>query len=302
MNRKAFTLIELLVVIAIIAILAAILFPVFAQAKQAAKKVSDLSNNKEIDLGIIMYTNDYDDTVCPVGQQNWSWPRYQYISWKDVVLPYIKSGGKPMLANGAAYTGNSTGDAGIFGSPTWSFNWASDATTGDDETANMFGDATTRFPRAYSLNDVAGYNEFGSPGGMPWVEWWPWSSPANGGGGGNMTSFTNPAGTMLVGPTEDPYPNISPEKMCYGCSSGGQDQNACAENNPNLTVIRSVGGALINIAYFDGHAKSINGYQSLTVDVWDAFQSAAYSASDPSNWPGRIQIAEYMKGYSEWNP
>jgi prepilin-type N-terminal cleavage/methylation domain-containing protein len=59
---KAFTLIELLVVIAIIAILAAILFPVFAQAKVAAKKAVDQSNVKQITLGTIMYTNDYDDT------------------------------------------------------------------------------------------------------------------------------------------------------------------------------------------------------------------------------------------------
>jgi prepilin-type N-terminal cleavage/methylation domain-containing protein len=59
--RKAFTLIELLVVIAIIAILAAILFPVFAQAKEAAKKSASLSNVKQTALGIILYTSDYDD-------------------------------------------------------------------------------------------------------------------------------------------------------------------------------------------------------------------------------------------------
>jgi prepilin-type N-terminal cleavage/methylation domain-containing protein len=61
MLRKAFTLIELLVVIAIIAILAAILFPVFAQAKLAAKKTSDLSNVKQLALGSAMYTTDNDD-------------------------------------------------------------------------------------------------------------------------------------------------------------------------------------------------------------------------------------------------
>ena len=59
--NKAFTLIELLVVIAIIAILAAILFPVFAQAKEAAKKASCLSNMKQIALAWPMYANDYDD-------------------------------------------------------------------------------------------------------------------------------------------------------------------------------------------------------------------------------------------------
>jgi prepilin-type N-terminal cleavage/methylation domain-containing protein len=60
-SSRAFTLIELLVVIAIIAILAAILFPVFAQAKVAAKKASSLSNIKQTGTSIIIYTADYDD-------------------------------------------------------------------------------------------------------------------------------------------------------------------------------------------------------------------------------------------------
>ncbi len=61
--RQGFTLIELLVVIAIIAILAAILFPVFAQAKVAAKKTSDLSNLKQNGTATFLYMNDYDDTL-----------------------------------------------------------------------------------------------------------------------------------------------------------------------------------------------------------------------------------------------
>lgn len=61
MNRKsAFTLIELLVVIAIIAILAAILFPVFAQAKEAAKKTAGLSNLKQNAVAVLMYNADND--------------------------------------------------------------------------------------------------------------------------------------------------------------------------------------------------------------------------------------------------
>jgi prepilin-type N-terminal cleavage/methylation domain-containing protein/prepilin-type processing-associated H-X9-DG protein len=65
--NAGFTLIELLVVIAIIAILAAILFPVFAQAKAAAKKTQSLSNQKQIGLGAVMYANDHDDFLPETG-------------------------------------------------------------------------------------------------------------------------------------------------------------------------------------------------------------------------------------------
>jgi prepilin-type N-terminal cleavage/methylation domain-containing protein len=70
MRRSAFTLIELLVVIAIIAILAAILFPVFAQAKEAAKKTQGLSNSKQLNLAMIQYYGDNDDRVPPITYNN----------------------------------------------------------------------------------------------------------------------------------------------------------------------------------------------------------------------------------------
>lgn len=64
MNRqRGFTLIELLVVIVIIAILAAILFPVFAQAQEKARQTSCLSNMKQLGRGLIMYQQDYDETI-----------------------------------------------------------------------------------------------------------------------------------------------------------------------------------------------------------------------------------------------
>jgi len=83
-RSKAFTLIELLVVIAIIAILAAILFPVFAQAKAAAKKTVDLSNLKQLTLGMLIYTNDNEDTM-----PEYNWPE-SYIAFAKL-MPYIKS-------------------------------------------------------------------------------------------------------------------------------------------------------------------------------------------------------------------
>ncbi|RYG40120.1 prepilin-type N-terminal cleavage/methylation domain-containing protein, partial [bacterium] len=65
-RRRAFTLIELLVVIAIIAILAAILFPVFAQAKGAAKKTAALSNSKQLGTASMVYASDNDDAFPSV--------------------------------------------------------------------------------------------------------------------------------------------------------------------------------------------------------------------------------------------
>src|SRR5258706_11655059 len=67
-GRKGFTLIELLVVIAIIAILAAILFPVFAQARESARKISCLSNVKQLALGCLMYSQDYDEAYAMSAQ------------------------------------------------------------------------------------------------------------------------------------------------------------------------------------------------------------------------------------------
>src|SRR5580658_3472941 len=90
MKRKGFTLIELLVVIAIIAILAAILFPVFAQAKRAAKATADLSNLKQLDLGIIMYSNDYDD-VFPDANSNDPDAGTFTRTWVEKTTPYIKN-------------------------------------------------------------------------------------------------------------------------------------------------------------------------------------------------------------------
>jgi len=102
--RPGFTLIELLVVIAIIAILAAILFPVFAQAREAARKASCSSNLRQIGTAFQLYTQDYDDalpdrrdlkTSLPGGYLPWSgWPPSDPRGgWASIVLqPYTKNG------------------------------------------------------------------------------------------------------------------------------------------------------------------------------------------------------------------
>lgn len=85
---KAFTLIELLVVIAIIAILAAILFPVFAQAREKARQISCLSNEKQIGLAFMQYTQDFDEHY-PCG--NYVTGAHYGQGWAGQLYPYIKS-------------------------------------------------------------------------------------------------------------------------------------------------------------------------------------------------------------------
>ncbi len=84
-KKKGFTLIELLVVIAIIAILAAILFPVFAQAREKARQTSCLSNEKQIGLAYIQYTQDNDEYYPSTVNYG--------SSWVHEVYPYVKSTG-----------------------------------------------------------------------------------------------------------------------------------------------------------------------------------------------------------------
>jgi len=112
-KMKGFTLIELLVVIAIISILSAILFPVFARARENARRASCMSNLKQIGLGMIMYVQDYDERyplnawIPSVPQSDNSMPGAKFtislpsatpactggkcVSWMDLIYPYVKS-------------------------------------------------------------------------------------------------------------------------------------------------------------------------------------------------------------------
>ena len=147
MKRRAFTLIELLVVIAIIAILAAILFPVFAQAKEAAKKTSMLSNTKQMGTSMNIYTTDSDD-VFPMafgmredGTWGWNvihpfpadWKTQDAVwslparidmartHWSNSVQPYVKN--KDIYDNSQFVKVRNAADAADFaanGSKAWS--------------------------------------------------------------------------------------------------------------------------------------------------------------------------------------
>lgn len=92
-GHLAFTLIELLVVIAIIAILAAILFPVFARARENARRASCQSNEKQIGLGIAQYTQDYDEIMIAswYGASTVGSDSGNNYKWMDAIQPYVKS-------------------------------------------------------------------------------------------------------------------------------------------------------------------------------------------------------------------
>ncbi len=96
-HRTGFTLIELLVVIAIIAILAAILFPVFAKAREKARQTACLSNEKQIGLGLLQYSQDNNEFMISAwsglggyGPSDKSPTSYKY-KWMDSIYPYVKS-------------------------------------------------------------------------------------------------------------------------------------------------------------------------------------------------------------------
>jgi len=143
-HRRGFTLVELLVVIAIIAILAAILFPVFARAREQARKASCQSNLKQIGLAIAMYVQDYDETYpmayMAYSASNPDWYGTTTASsahWYTILQPYVKnkqlfvcptagiiesgpgtrqySGGYGWNICGTKYTGTSDGKGNGFG-------------------------------------------------------------------------------------------------------------------------------------------------------------------------------------------
>jgi len=230
-KQRAFTLIELLVVIAIIAILAAILFPVFARARENARRASCLSNLKQMGLGVMMYTQDYDEKFPRAAMAGATATASN--RWYDVINPYIKSKQQvwqcpsaPPIARGGGSDGYTFGSYGY----------------------NVGGAVTNHNP--YTNAYAAGYgNGFGL---TPTVA----LTPNN--GYVTLAMIDAPSETIIVG---DPasncyagngeflitYSGISFLPMLHG---GPQPPSSCSGE---ITIANPSGGG--NYLFADGHVK-----------------------------------------------
>jgi len=230
-HTKAFTLIELLVVIAIIAILAAILFPVFAQAKIAAKKTVALSNAKQIATANMIYMGDYDDALI---KEFFGFPEYPacnwgagpYYSWRNAMMPYLKSDG-------------------ILADSTNPFA----AATFNVDTAPNGNKISTNFA---VNNDVIGFANGRCAG--------PWTPE----GLSSLSQVDEPAGTILLIPNRTQWNDLKPSFIStMEAKNAGDPANSwCIPLNGKTNCpadpygpIHAIGGSYVAWVWADGHAK-----------------------------------------------
>jgi prepilin-type N-terminal cleavage/methylation domain-containing protein/prepilin-type processing-associated H-X9-DG protein len=250
---RGFTLIELLVVIAIIAILAAILFPVFAQAKEAAKKTQSLSNVKQLGLGMNLYAGDNDDLFPLMGYNGPSGVtvpnNFGQFRWGWLVLPYIKSmdlfksPSDTREFGGALCGGQMCRDRnnpffgylwGLF--PSYGFNW-------------WYLAPDTRIPQGQS----------------------PATASTNFSRGIPMTAVGSPADTLMLvdsiwAPANDPtnlsmgYFIVNPPQFWTGAPPLTRTSYGFAWPRHNNAA---------NVTWVDGHAKLTHINQLRNVALWD---------------------------------
>ena len=221
-NTRAFTLIELLVVIAIIAILAAILFPVFAQAKAAAKKATCLSNVRQLNNAWIMYATDYDDTWVTTGK------RY---TADDAA---ISNGGNAndFFKLAQPYVKNWS----IFFCPE---RFAREDGSSTDPTGRLFGYGMNYGP----YHNRAGYGLFNLS--TKYDKSSPLYNDKHFFPGRNFSQFTNSAQMVaLIDTGDDPQYTNSPYNMC--------EQNSNTDSDCERAIRH---GGQYQVGFVDGHAS-----------------------------------------------
>jgi prepilin-type N-terminal cleavage/methylation domain-containing protein/prepilin-type processing-associated H-X9-DG protein len=246
-RQTGFTLIELLVVIAIIAILAAILFPVFAQAKLAAKRTTDLSNTKQLALAHLMYWNDNDDVTVT------SWSYGFPGEFNYYIQPYLKNvdvllspGRTTSTAAFGAQCQPNLVPGGLdnpFGEPTiWGYGYNTGQMWNDDTglTVQTPGPANQPDGTPYTIV-VAGKTYTAS-----------YRNPVL--GGKSASAITSPASMIMLGDTVD--------TVVAGLGRGDIHLLVFDQPNPDAcTAMRKAGwpwwsANSINFAYADGHSKA----------------------------------------------
>ena len=232
--KKAFTLIELLVVIAIIAILAAILFPVFAQAKAAAKKTADLSTLKQLGLSFMLYANDNDDMAVPSG-----FATYVFPSTGLNVFWYGSITGDLMLASN---------HVDPKGSPLYPYQKNVDFMGNPAATSIPEVGAWGHTDYGYNYMYIGGYGTF-YDGYLTAAQLQRYTRDSK-----SLTAFDHPAETvaftdsayqdLAIGSSLQKYAWLQPPT--FGDLFGDED---------NETTI-GIHNGMANVAYLDGHAKS----------------------------------------------
>lgn len=248
MRRRGFTLIELLVVIAIIAILAAILFPVFARARDAARKTTCTSNLKQIGTAILMYAQDYDETLVPASTGTCQQP--DSFGWGDLIQPYAKNTGLLFCPSNTIKVRVAT----TLNPPRIVRDRGGNTNAGDDCTAS--GTNTGQFNYSYGLNT------FGAAG-VPAVEAGPFNLIGN-----SLAAIKAPADVVGVSEGRGASPwALGGGNGAYDYASVDGQVDVRRHSTSNAALQRDAGCVMM---FMDGHAKYTNLARSCSVpgNLW----------------------------------